>query len=95
MFRNAPDYNPKTTTYQIGHVYDRAYTPAGCAKLKLNACCAVQPGDDRLCDQPWLDHPMKYLRSQQRWRLRDAAAKADEEDRVGQSDTTTTEDRPS
>ncbi len=95
FFINAPDYNPKTTAYQIGHVYDRAYTPAGCAKLKLNACCAVQPGDDRLCDQPWLDHPMKYLRSQQRWRLRDAAAKADEEDRVGQSDTTTSEDRPS
>jgi hypothetical protein len=29
---------------------------------------------------------MKYLRSQQRWRMRDAAAKADEEDSVGQSD---------
>ncbi len=73
FFVNAPDYNAETTSYQIGHVYSRAYTPAGCAKLKLNACCAVQPGDDRLCDQPWLDHPMKYLRSQQRWRMRDAA----------------------
>ncbi|MDP6640800.1 MAG: hypothetical protein QF817_06990, partial [Candidatus Poseidoniaceae archaeon] len=65
FFANAPDYNPETTTYQVGHVYDRNYTPAGCSKLKLNACCAVQPGDDRLCDQPWLDHPMKYLRAQQ------------------------------
>ncbi|MDP7000789.1 MAG: hypothetical protein QGH90_02700 [Candidatus Poseidoniaceae archaeon] len=73
FFANAPDYNPETTTYQVGHVYDRNYTPAGCSKLKLNACCAVQPGDDRLCDQPWLDHPMKYLRAQQRRRVRDQA----------------------
>lgn len=95
FFVNAPDYNPETTSYQIGHVFSRAYTPAGCAKLKLNACCAVQPGDDRLCDQPWLDHPMKYLRSQQRWRMRDAAAKADDEDSVDQSDASSSEGQTS
>jgi DNA primase large subunit len=89
FFVNAPDYNPETTTYQIGHVYERSYTPAGCAKLKLNACCAVQPGDDRLCDQPWLDHPMKYLRSQQRWRMRDAAGAAASEDSGEVSDAST------
>ncbi len=71
FFANAPDYNAETTSYQIGHVYDRAYTPAGCPKLKLNACCAVQPGDDSLCDQPWMDHPMKYLKAQQRRRKRE------------------------
>ena len=71
FFENAPDFNPGTTKYQIAHVYDREYKPAGCSKLKLNHRCAVQIGDDRLCDQPWLDHPMKYLRAKQRSRMRD------------------------
>lgn len=74
FFINAPDYSAETTRYQVAHVYDREYTPAGCGKLKINACCAVQPGDDRLCDQPWLDHPMKYLRARQRSRMREQAA---------------------
>ena len=70
FFHNAPDFNSETTAYQVSHVYDREYTPAGCAKLKLNARCAVQPGEDRLCDQPWMDHPLKYLRAKQRSRIR-------------------------
>ncbi|MBT3772864.1 MAG: hypothetical protein HOF90_08245 [Euryarchaeota archaeon] len=71
FFENAPDFNPGTTKYQIAHVYDRGYTPSGCSKLKLNHRCAVQIGDDRLCDQPWLDHPMKYLRAKQRRRMQE------------------------
>ncbi len=71
FFRNAPDFSLETTSYQVGHVYDREYTPAGCAKLKLNARCAVQPGEDRLCDQPWMDHPLKYLRAKQKNRKGD------------------------
>jgi len=71
FFENAPDFNPGTTKYQIAHVYDRGYTPSGCSKLKLNHRCAVQIGDDRLCDQPWLDHPMKYLRAKQRRRTQE------------------------
>ena len=45
---------------------EHAYTPAGCGKLKVNHNCPVLPGDDRLCDQPWLDHPLKYIRATQR-----------------------------
>ena len=71
FFHNAPDFSQETTSYQVSHVYDREYTPAGCGKLKLNARCAVLPGENSLCDQPWLDHPLKYLKSQQRRRSRE------------------------
>lgn len=79
FFHNAPDFNSETTSYQVGHVYDREYTPSGCAKLKLNARCAVMAGDDRLCDQSWMDHPLKYLRAKQRGRQRNEPSKVDEE----------------
>jgi len=68
FFRNAPDFSESTTSYQVGHLYDREYTPSGCSKLKINHNCAVQTGDDRLCDQPWMDHPLKYTRAKQRRR---------------------------
>ena len=85
FFRGAPDFSEATTTYQVGHVYEQGYTPAGCAKLKVNHNCPVLPGDDRLCDREWLTHPLKYVRSnsagssawkrnQPRWCSRRAAA---------------------
>ena len=88
FFHNAPDFSSETTAYQVGHVYDREYTPAGCGKLKLNARCAVQPGEDRLCDQPWMDHPLKYLRAKQRSRNKDTDANEKEaESGDGNSDS--------
>lgn len=68
FFRNAPDFSEATTSYQVNHVYEREYTPSGCSKLKVNHNCAVQAGDDSLCDQPWMDHPLKYIRAKQRRR---------------------------
>lgn len=70
FFRGAPDFSEATTSYQVGHVYEQGYTPAGCAKLKVNHNCPVLPGDDRLCDREWLTHPLKYVRSKQRWKQR-------------------------
>ena len=70
FFRGAPDFNESTTSYQVDHVYQHGYTPSGCGKLKVNHNCPVLPGDDRLCDQPWLDHPLKYIRATQRWKAR-------------------------
>ena len=70
FFRTAPDFSEATTTYQVNHLYEREYTPSGCSKLKINHNCAVQTGDDRLCDQPWMDHPLKYIRAKQRRRKR-------------------------
>jgi DNA primase large subunit len=76
FFRSAPDFSEGTTSYQVDHVYDHKYTPAGCGKLKVNHNCPVLPGDDRLCDRDWLDHPLKYVRSRQKWKDRQAEVEA-------------------
>ena len=68
FFRGAPDFSESTTSYQVAHVYQHEYTPAGCGKLKVNHNCPVLPGDNRTCDQPWMDHPLKYIRATQRWK---------------------------
>ncbi len=70
FFKGAPDFSESTTTYQVGHVYAGAYTPASCGKLKLNHNCPVLPGDDKLCDISWMDHPLKYIRATQRWKAK-------------------------
>tara|TARA_B100000945_G_C20371514_1_gene592330 strand:+ start:248 stop:1390 length:1143 start_codon:yes stop_codon:yes gene_type:complete len=70
FFRGAPDFSESTTAYQVNHLYEREYTPSGCSKLKVNHNCAVRTGDDKLCDQPWMDHPLKYIRAKQRRRKR-------------------------
>mgnify|MGYP001194866852 FL=1 len=76
FFRGAPDFNESTTTYQVKHVYNGEYTPASCGKLKVNHNCPVLPGDDRLCDISWMDHPLKYIRATQRWKARNQQAEA-------------------
>ena len=73
FFVNAPDYSEDTTRYQIAHVYENEYTPHGCAKLQINACCPVSRGDvhSTLCSREWMDHPLKYLRARQRAKHRE------------------------
>ena len=78
FFANAPDYSADTTSYQVNQIYEREYTPHGCAALKTNARCPVQPGDDRLCDQEWLTHPLKYIRAKQRSRYREGSLSKEE-----------------
>ena len=75
FFVNAPDFNEETTRYQVAHVFENEYTPHGCGKLQINACCPVSRGDigDSLCAQEWMDHPLKYLRIKQRDRHREDA----------------------
>ena len=74
FFRGAPDFSESTTTYQVNHVYNGEYTPASCGKLKINHNCPVLPGDDRLCDISWMDHPLKYIRATQRWKAKNQQA---------------------
>ena len=76
FFRGAPDFSEATTTYQVNHVYNGAYTPASCGKLKVNHNCPVLPGDDRLCDISWMDHPLKYIRATQRWKAKNQQSEA-------------------
>lgn len=79
FFRGAPDFSEGTTSYQVDHVYQHEYTPSSCSKLKVNHNCPVLPGDNRLCDQPWLDHPLKYIRATQRRKRREQQAQAPQE----------------
>ena len=72
FFSGAPDYSPATTSYQVAHIYEREYTPHGCAALKTNARCPVGVGDDTLCDQERLTHPLKYIRAKQRRRYNES-----------------------
>ena len=88
FFANAPDFNAETTGYQVNQIYERDYTPHGCAALKTSARCPVQPGDDRLCDQEWMTHPLKYLRAKQRSRFR-AGSQEVEEPEVAESESET------
>ena len=76
FFVNAPDYSADTTRYQLNHVYEHEYTPAGCPKLQINACCPVTRGDVKsdLCNKDWMDHPLKYLRVRQRAKHREEQA---------------------
>ena len=78
FFVNAPDYSADTTRYQLTHVFENEYTPAGCPKLQINACCPVSRGDvkSNLCNKEWMDHPLKYLRVRQRAKHREEQAAA-------------------
>jgi len=88
FFANAPDYNAETTGYQVNQIYEREYTPHGCSALKTSARCPVQPGDDRLCDQEWMTHPLKYLRAKQRSRFREGSQESKESE-VAESEADT------
>ncbi len=77
FFKGAPDFKESTTSYQVKHVYEGSYTPSGCSKLKLNHNCPVLPGDDRLCDISWMDHPLKYIRATQRWKAKNRKAEVE------------------
>ena len=85
FFRGAPDFSEATTTYQVQHVYTHEYTPAGCGKLKVNHNCPVLPGDNRTCDQSWMDHPLKYIRATQRWKRLTATPSSSAESMEGES----------
>lgn len=62
LFRTAPDFNEKMTTYQVEHVMGlisgTEYTPPKCSALKSNHLCFM--GEDTLCNQEWLRHPLQY-----------------------------------
>ncbi|HJL64555.1 MAG TPA: hypothetical protein QGF70_03110, partial [Candidatus Thalassarchaeaceae archaeon] len=55
------------------------YTPHGCQALKTGARCPVSQGEDRLCDQEWMIHPLKYLRAKQRRRYQEGVNTEDDD----------------
>jgi|TARA_B100001540_G_C15809807_1_gene643913 DNA primase large subunit len=68
FFNNAPDFSESITSYQIGQIYEMDYTPTSCEKMKLGANCAVEFGDDSLCDKEWLKNPVQYVAVKQGWK---------------------------
>ncbi len=62
LFKTAPDFNEKMTTYQVNHVTGEIssteYSPPKCSVLRSNHLCYW--GDDPLCHREWLRHPMQY-----------------------------------
>ncbi len=62
IFKTAPDFNEKVTTYQVNHITGETsgtqYSPPKCVNLQSNHLC--YKGEDPLCNTEWLKHPMRY-----------------------------------
>lgn len=62
LFRSAPDFSEKFTTYQVNHITGgisgTVYSPPKCSVLLSNHLC--YKGEDTLCNQEWLKHPLRY-----------------------------------
>lgn len=62
LFKTAPDFRESLTKYQVNHVTGEIsgteYSPPKCTVLQSNHLC--YKGDDTLCAQDWLNHPLKY-----------------------------------
>ena len=60
------------------------------------------PGDDRLCDISWMDHPLKYIRATQRWKAKNRKAEAEvrpddspiEGEQTNQTDSSESDEKP-
>ena len=62
LFKTAPDFRESLTTYQVNHVTGEIssteYSPPKCNVLQSNHLCYM--GEDTLCHQEWLKHPLQY-----------------------------------
>ncbi len=68
FFLNAPDFSEATTSYQVAQIFEMNYTPTSCEKMKLGSNCAVEFGDNTLCDKEWLKNPVQYVAVKQGWK---------------------------
>lgn len=75
LFKTAPDFNERMTTYQVDHVTGNIsgteYSPPKCSVLQSNHLC--YKGEDRLCNQEWLKHPLQYYSIKKRDTIRQGA----------------------
>ncbi|MCL4314327.1 MAG: DNA primase regulatory subunit PriL [Candidatus Thermoplasmatota archaeon] len=72
IFRTAPDFNESITEYQVNHITGKTsgtkYSPPKCETLQSNHLC--YKGDDALCAQEWMKHPLTYYRTKKRESLK-------------------------
>lgn len=68
LFRTAPDFNERMTQYQVEHITGEIsgteYSPPKCVVLRSNHLCYW--GEDKLCHQEWLRHPLQYYQIKKR-----------------------------
>lgn len=69
VFAESPDFNEDMSGYQIRHIIGEgrgrdAYTPPTCATMRTEGLCCS--GDDKLCQQEWMNHPLSYYRAKMR-----------------------------
>ncbi len=65
VFAESPDFDESKSEYQIKHITGElsggeGYTMPECATMKTNGLC-INP--DKLCEQEWMTHPLKYYRA--------------------------------
>ena len=62
LFKTAPDFNERLTTYQVNHITGEIssteYSPPKCTVLRSNHLCYW--GEDPVCHSEWLKHPLQY-----------------------------------
>lgn len=54
MFKKSPDYDERTTAYQVGNICDRGYKCPECKTMRTNGLCI----DDSFCKKRNVSHPM-------------------------------------
>ncbi|EQD75008.1 DNA primase large subunit, partial [mine drainage metagenome] len=78
LFKTAPDFNQRMTEYQVDHVTGQIsgteYSPPKCEVLRSNHLCYW--GDDGLCHQEWLRHPLQYYTVKKSDRTRKASSQS-------------------
>lgn len=78
LFKTAPDFNQRITEYQVDHVTGQIsgteYSPPKCEVLRSNHVCYW--GDDKLCHQEWLRHPLQYYAVKKKSNSKKASAQS-------------------
>jgi DNA primase large subunit len=65
VFAESPDFDESKSEYQIKHIMGElsggeGYSPPECKTMKTNGLCY---NPDKLCEQEWMNHPLKYYRT--------------------------------
>ncbi len=65
VFAESPDFDESKSEYQIKHIMGElnggeGYSPPECKTMKTNGLCY---SPDKLCEQEWMNHPLKYYRT--------------------------------
>ncbi len=65
VFAESPDFDESKSQYQIRHIMGEisggeGYSPPECKTMKTNGLCY---NPDKLCEQEWMTHPLKYYRT--------------------------------